>query len=318
MSAAHADGHPRSLPISSPRPYLTLAGWFACIAIPTFVLLRSGSVLPSPPLSSEISQWLTRAPAPVIVFALLRWVGLLVGGYLTIVTMANLLAVKIPVLLRAVDAITIPQLGRFLRCSVGVGLLASTTLVLPASARTSTDTPSVNSQWVSTNTDVITMTRLDGPSAGSPVDGSTDNNAVGDTTVTMQVIPTTPTTIGPPPATIDSTTPPGADRITEADSDTVDSGSIEPSTVDSGTVDSGTVDSESGVSPVWTIRPGEHLWYVCEVTLTEAWGRVPGDDDVLDYLIALIDLNRDVLAVPDNPDLVFAGQTFALPRLSAG
>lgn len=66
-------------------------------------------------------------------------------------------------------------------------------------------------------------------------------------------------------------------------------------------------------SSTWTIEPGDHLWRVSTVTLTRALGRPPSIAETAEYLTLLIAANRDVLAVPGNPDLVFAGQVFALP-----
>jgi nucleoid-associated protein YgaU len=63
----------------------------------------------------------------------------------------------------------------------------------------------------------------------------------------------------------------------------------------------------------WTIEPGDHLWHVAEHTLTTAWGHPPTDAEIAPYWQRLIDTNRDALADPDNPDLVFPGQVFELP-----
>jgi hypothetical protein len=65
----------------------------------------------------------------------------------------------------------------------------------------------------------------------------------------------------------------------------------------------------------WTIAPGDHLWRVAQRTLNRSWGRRPSDAQTLRYLTALIEQNRAVLVVPDDPDLVFAGQVFALPPI---
>jgi len=67
----------------------------------------------------------------------------------------------------------------------------------------------------------------------------------------------------------------------------------------------------------WTIAPGDHLWKVSSHTLQTAWGRPPHDDETLRYLHVLIDANRHVLVVPNDADLVFAGQVFALPEVPA-
>ena len=62
-----------------------------------------------------------------------------------------------------------------------------------------------------------------------------------------------------------------------------------------------------------TIVSGDHLWGVAERTLSDRTGHAPTPAEVLDYLERLVAENRGVLAVPDNPDLVFPGQVFVLP-----
>jgi len=66
--------------------------------------------------------------------------------------------------------------------------------------------------------------------------------------------------------------------------------------------------------PTWTVQPGDHLWSIAERTLTTRLGRAPSDAEVVPFWHALIETNRDRLADRDNPDLVFAGQTFVLPH----
>lgn len=64
---------------------------------------------------------------------------------------------------------------------------------------------------------------------------------------------------------------------------------------------------------LWVIEPGDHLWGVAEATLAEHLGRPVTDAEVAPYWRAVVDLNRDSLADPDNPDLVMQGQVIELP-----
>ena len=61
------------------------------------------------------------------------------------------------------------------------------------------------------------------------------------------------------------------------------------------------------------VRPGDHLWSIAEDTLAAAWGRPPTDDEVEPYWRAVVEANRDVLATPDDPDLIFPGQVVTVP-----
>lgn len=58
---------------------------------------------------------------------------------------------------------------------------------------------------------------------------------------------------------------------------------------------------------------GDHLWSIAEDALAAAWGRAPSDGEVEPYWRAVIAANRDVLATPDDPDLIFPGQVVTLP-----
>lgn len=73
------------------------------------------------------------------------------------------------------------------------------------------------------------------------------------------------------------------------------------------------VATEEQTATEWVAQPGDHLWHIAEATLTDAWGRAPTDPELIPYWQGLIDTNRDVLADPDNPDLIHPGQRFTLP-----
>jgi len=68
----------------------------------------------------------------------------------------------------------------------------------------------------------------------------------------------------------------------------------------------------------WTIRSGEHLWAIAEAIVAEANGDndAPPAAQTDPYWRRLIAANRDRLADPANPDLVFPGQTIVVPLVS--
>ena len=76
-------------------------------------------------------------------------------------------------------------------------------------------------------------------------------------------------------------------------------------------------DAGPGPAETWTIEPGDHLWHVAEVTLTEHDGADPSPARILAYLGVLVDANRDTLVEPGNADLVLPGQVFVLPAVAA-
>ena len=67
----------------------------------------------------------------------------------------------------------------------------------------------------------------------------------------------------------------------------------------------------------WRVEAGQHFWAIAEQVLAEAWERTPSEEEVAPYWEALIEENRDTLADPGNPDLVYPGQVFRLPSLPA-
>ena len=68
----------------------------------------------------------------------------------------------------------------------------------------------------------------------------------------------------------------------------------------------------------WQVRPGDTFWEIARNTLAPALGRAPNEREITSYWRRLVDANRDALRDRRNPDLVFPGQVFQLPDLSAG
>jgi hypothetical protein len=64
----------------------------------------------------------------------------------------------------------------------------------------------------------------------------------------------------------------------------------------------------------WTAEQGDHFWSIAERILARAWGRSPTDAEVVAYWDRLVAVNADRLADPGNPDLIYPGQTFEVPR----
>lgn len=95
-------------------------------------------------------------------------------------------------------------------------------------------------------------------------------------------------------------------------------GAVHPGTADGAPGDGTHTDGAAGLDEHHhTIAAGDHLWGVAERTLADRWDRTPAPAEIATYLQRLIEANRGVLAVPDEPDLVFPGQVFVLPEVPA-
>ena len=73
--------------------------------------------------------------------------------------------------------------------------------------------------------------------------------------------------------------------------------------------------SLSGAQTHWVVQPGDHLWHIAEQTLSTALGRAVSDAEIIPYWKQVIEVNRQALPDPANPDLIFPGMRVALPPL---
>jgi len=277
----------------SPARIAPLLAWLSALAAGALLLAKAGEVLPTPPAHpTHWGDWAATTHPVAAAFGGLRLIGLALCAYLLATTTLSLLAAAsgVPHLLRAVDLVTLPVVRALVRSALGVGVAASiawSTQVGPALAQTGA------SAGGASGTAVMHLLDAAPTSTATTVTGAAPITA-GHTPPTMSTTPTAtprcrrrarhprarspaslrPADTGPTPA-------PGPARVSEADT--------------------------------WTIAPGDHVWRVAERTLAGAWERPPTDAETSTYLGALIEANHDRLVVPGHPDLVYAGQVFALP-----
>jgi DNA-binding SARP family transcriptional activator len=62
-----------------------------------------------------------------------------------------------------------------------------------------------------------------------------------------------------------------------------------------------------------TVERGEHMWGLAKDALAEAWGREPTELELAPYWAQMVELNRDRLAPPGDPSVIYAGQELMLP-----
>jgi len=95
------------------------------------------------------------------------------------------------------------------------------------------------------------------------------------------------------------------DRETSPAGDEADDGAAGAAGEPSGTAPAG--DRERRVVA------GDSFWSIAVAHLTDVGGVAPTDAEVVPYWQRLVDDNRDRLADPQNPDLLFPGQVVVLP-----
>jgi nucleoid-associated protein YgaU len=64
-----------------------------------------------------------------------------------------------------------------------------------------------------------------------------------------------------------------------------------------------------------TVERGDNFWTIAQDALHTTWGRTPSHAETTDYWRQLVAVNRDRLAPPHDPDLIYPGQRFALPPI---
>ncbi len=74
-------------------------------------------------------------------------------------------------------------------------------------------------------------------------------------------------------------------------------------------------DDTKEIASVVTVQPGDNFWTIAETTLATAWGRPPTESETSEYWRHLVDTNREHLAPPYDPDLIYPDQRFELPPI---
>lgn len=273
------------------RDLLPLLGWLASLAagIVLFTQLGDGP-LAAPPLTEPDawSAWAAERDGPLAAVALLRVLALALAWYLVGVTTLGLVArlLRLASLVRVADAISGPVVRHVLRSALGVTLAVG---VVAASSAPTAGPP----RDPAAATAVASGTP-DGGDGGATVRAValTDDADDQDRAVMVSADPPTERMVGLPP------------------------GAGDPAEVDQ--LDDPSADDPADHAPAadrHEVAAGEHLWSIAEQHLRAASGEPPSQAQLVTYWQQLIDANRDRLADPDNPDLIFPGQQLVLPEL---
>jgi hypothetical protein len=296
-------GPPLGGPTTRDRGRLRLLAAVGGLAAAGAILWWSGSAIPAPPSldPGALTDWASRTDPVVVAVAAVRAVGLalvawvaVTGAAATVVHATRLRRRR--ALRRLLDRACLPVVRRLVHGATGTALVAA--VALPVAAAAQPAPVLAPDRVVATASpfgaaEVAVIVALPAGADTGAARTSTDNPSPGgeDVAVLRALDRPTPT---PPPVAPIPTSP-----------------SV-PTSTSPGPAEAPPVPEPPGPERTWTIEPGDHLWGVAEATL-ERLGLPSDDGAVARYLHLVVEANRDRLVVPDDPDLVVAGQVFVLP-----
>lgn len=260
-----------------------------------WVLLRSGRGGVDVPLGSaaDLRIWLQDSEPPVLAAALLRILGLAGCAYLGCMVSLGLIAERVRS--RGLTALSLRLTPALLRwCVMGsvssLGLaVGSVVPSLPAAASSPANADPLGEGPPDPIDQTAVMVRLDGGKDDVADPGIATRQA---TMAKLDPSPSTPTS------------QPGTTQPVNAAASPATPWAVETA-----------VPPASAVDDAWVVMPGDSFWSIAEEVVAEV-GHQPSEHVIADYWHRLIAANRDRLAQPENPDLLFPGQKLIIPEPS--
>ncbi|MFA9432656.1 LysM peptidoglycan-binding domain-containing protein [Egicoccus sp. AB-alg2] len=256
-----------------------LLAWVSTLALGTWLFhgLGEGGLAAPPWPGPAFLGWLAETEPLWATMALLRVLVLALAWYLVGVTMIGGLShlTRAARLIRLADAVTVPAVRRLLQSALGVGL---------ATAMVGAAAPARAEPLPLQVLDIVTDDATAGGSGAEPdrrAPPDREVGPVGELPVVLQLLDQYPGAADPPAATV---------AVAAADA-------------------SGPASTE------YRVVAGDSFWTIAKAQLTDAHGTSPDDAQVVVHWRQLVEDNRDRLADPDNPDLLFPGQRLALPAV---
>lgn len=273
------------------RAALPLVGWLGSLVAGIVLFTQMGDgPLATPPITdpSAWAAWAAERDPVIAGVALIRLLVLALAWYLVGVTTVGLVArlLRLASLVRIADAMSGPVARHVLRQALGVSLAVG----------------------------VVAASTGAGPRTAAPTDGGTEVA----TAVALDDAAATATARavamedGPVTAAMAPLDDPAVDGVGDAETELMVG--LPPALAvddhDDAPADPTPDEREHEVAA------GEHLWAIAEATVADATGGSPTDTQVHAYWEVLIEDNRDRLADPHNPDLIFPGQRLVLPDVA--
>lgn len=259
--------------MNAPNRFRALAAFGAVIiAIAALHRLGSGPLgLPHQWSNPALSDWARDRDPVTIALVVFRLMVLAVAYHLAITTAVGIAGriMHLPSWVAAADAWTLPPLRSTWGRLAGLGLTATAALTSQLPTATAASRPTATIQVVDTPGT--------GPGHQASLRTSDPGPSTGTATLRLAdepVGPDDPDEPRTPPAA--STTEPAEPR---AD------------------------------ATVYVVQPGDHLWSIAEMQLTDHLGRAPADAEIVPYWQSLIAANPQVV----DPDLIHPGQSLDVP-----
>jgi hypothetical protein len=309
-------GRSEDVPVRAPRATALL--WLIAPCALLFVLQHvGGSTAPSSLFHLHAwGTWLAHQDGQSVSIALARALAMLAGWYLVATNAVVLIAHASRARpLIALSSLVAPAMSRrVLRHALGASVIGVLSVSGPAMAA---ETPPTMFE-VGVDDGSSTAGEVDGPpmlrhlvddgaelgttrfTSPSTTEAPPMLPPTSSTAPAIDPQPTSPPATAAPPSTTTSMAPP---LRTEADDGPAATPTPAPASGDGPATPTG----------MWTIQTGENLWTIAHDVLVDRTGVQPDDDLLRAYWSSLVTANHDVLAHPDNPDLVFAGQVLTLP-----
>jgi LysM repeat protein len=281
------------------RRVAPLIGWLGLlVGVLGAMLLAGDGALAAPPLArpGDWGAWASSRGGPAAALAVVRLVVAGTAGWLLVATVVMSVAQgsgrRSLAIVEVLDVLTVPLVRRVVQGALGVGLVGATV----AGAAGHGGHPPSRPAAVAVEAPVLE--RVGERSPGSTASTTSTTSTIRPTTTTTTSTSTTSTsTTVPPPAQVPDLTGPMASVA--ADLVAVDA----PPPV------------AAPLAPppsTWTVASGDHFWSIAE-RMTGGSGVGVDERVVRGYWSELIAVNRDRLADPGNPDLLFAGDVLVLP-----
>jgi hypothetical protein len=335
------------------RGCLSLLLWSGSLAAGLLLFhgIGDGPLAAPPPDPGSWAAWIAERDALVATAAFLRLAVLAVTWYLVGATVVGLVA-RLARSVRAVrlaDALTVPALRRLLQTSVGLSLATGVVLAaLPTGVAAAAapravgasgfDAPHDRAPAVVAGSEAARGVRDEGP----PPLQLLRQRSVATSALDLEVVPLASATDPPTPPPLrrldvaggatearpdaqgDATEP----REAVADDPSLPIPRPSPAPVGRevvlrhlGPTSSPTAGQRQLEDPAdphaeHVVVAGESLWTIAHDVVTRELGRPPTDAEVARYWLDLVEVQRPLLADPDDPDLIFPGERVRLPATS--